>query len=253
MPKAQPFLPRLGQGPNWPCLPTSAMPQSAVAAINRKPNRKGTGRTGRQISYKIARARFNESATAAMECIFVTARQFPAITPRIPACATPQPVSAVLNPKLNRKDFRSFRSKISYKIHCGSYNKTAKKLNPVTALRSGATISRSAQIAAHPPTPEQSDHHWTTSMNGLYRRACFQSAAMRTMRTTLATKKSCSDTTLFVCETCLYFRLKNCCRPAPCLPYSEKPSCDQLSRPARIQSSDQLPHSCQNTSVRHTP
>ena len=65
---------------------------TAVAGTNPKLNKKGTGRTGRQISYKIARANYNESATAAMKPIFATSRQLsPAITPDN---STPQPAGA---------------------------------------------------------------------------------------------------------------------------------------------------------------
>ena len=205
--------PEIRQRPNRPCPQAWAMPQSAVAGTNPKLNRKGTGRTGRQISYTIARARYNESATPAMKCIFVIPRQFRTITPCIPACvmpqsgmavvnpkldrkdigrigskisyekaharynesansamkrifatarqsdpitpcipswAMPQSVSAVINPKLNRKDFRSFRSKISYKIHRASYYMTAKKcqkLDLVTARQLRRSHPQAAQIA----------------------------------------------------------------------------------------------------------
>ena len=44
--------------------------------MNRKLNRKGTGRTGRKNSYKRAHASYNKSATTAMKQIFATARQF---------------------------------------------------------------------------------------------------------------------------------------------------------------------------------
>ena len=140
----------IGQRPNRPCPQAWAMPQSAVAGTNPKLNRKGTGRTGRQISYKIARARYDESATAAMKRIFITARRSGPTTPRIPAWVVPQLGSAVINPKLHRKDFRRFRSKISYTIHRGSYDttaKTAEKLEPATARQFGTVVSQAAQIA----------------------------------------------------------------------------------------------------------
>ena len=76
-----------------PTIPGPQRPKgrcaTAVAGTNPKLNRKGTGRTGRQISYKIARASYNESATAAMKPIFATSRQLsPATTPANPALQT---------------------------------------------------------------------------------------------------------------------------------------------------------------------
>ena len=185
--------PQIEQSPNWPSPPAWPMPQSAVAGTSPKLNRKGTGRTGRPISYKIARARYNQSATAAMKRIFATARQLsPAATPnqqgsggrcasalaatnpklnrkgtgrtgrqisyknvraRYDESATaamkrnlpramPQSGSAVINPKLNKKDFRRFRSRISYKFHCGSYETTAKNLTSSRRANFGAVIPR---------------------------------------------------------------------------------------------------------------
>ena len=146
MPKTLPFLPQPGQSPNWPCISARPMPQAAVAGTNSKLNRKGTGRTGRQISYKIARARYNESATAAMKRVFATARQLsPAATPNQQGsggrCAS---ALAATNPKLNRKGTGRTGRQISYKNVRARYDESAtaamKRNLPRAMPQSGSAV-----------------------------------------------------------------------------------------------------------------